>query len=325
MRKLIVGFCVVALIGGMAGVGMLAALLSTGGQRSNSWGECSIAVGDAAQGAQAASSLKGESVKIVQAIMEIGKSRNMPPRAWQVAIQAGKTESGLRNLTYGDRDSLGIFQMRPSMGWGSVQQVTNVEYQINKFYDVLLQVPGWQQMRPGEAAQRVERSAFPSRYHRWEPMAAHLVSNSGAVANASGCEQLPPTSVLAKGVLQFAGDQIGKPYVWGAEGPSTFDCSGLTQAAWAASGVRIPRVTQDQYAQGGQQIPLNRAQPGDLIFWGTGRDPNAVHHVALYLGNNEVLHAPQPGEVVERTKMWDGGELMPSAVRPVPGNAGAAA
>lgn len=104
----------------------------------------------------------------------------------------------------------------------------------------------------------------------------------------------------------------------GAAGPSAFDCSGLTQMAWKAAGVTIPKHSQAQYHEGGQKVPLSQAQPGDLVFWGYGRDPDSVHHVALYLGDNEILHAPQPGENVERTKMWDGGELLPMVVRPAP-------
>ena len=319
MRKLVVAVVVLAGFGALVGLGVLTALLGGGGQRSG-WSQCSADLGPwgdgAGRGERDARSLNEESVKIAQRIIEIGKQRNLPPRAWQVAIQAGKTESQLANVSHGDRDSLGIFQMRPTMGWGNAEQLTNVDYEINKFYDVLQEVSGWQTMRPGTAAQRVERSGFPLRYHEWEPMAAHLVSVEGQVAGFSGCEDLPPASVLAGRAIDFGDDQIGKPYVWGAAGPDAFDCSGLTQQAWRAAGVDIPKYSQTQYTQGGKQVPLSEAQPGDLVFWGYGRDPSAIHHVAMYLGNNEILQAPQPGQNVERTKMWDGGELLPMAVRP---------
>jgi hypothetical protein len=205
------------------------------------------------------------------------------------------------------------------MGWGSPTQVTDVDYQINKFYNVLLGIPHWQELRPGDAAQTVESSGYPLRYHQWEPMAAHLVSVEGQVRGFSGCERMPAASVLANRAIDYANHQIGKPYVWGAAGPDTFDCSGLVQQAWKAAGVDIPKYTQTQYEQGGQQVPISQAQPGDLVFWGSGRDPKATHHVAMYLGNNEIVQAPQPGENVEKTKMWDGGELLPMAVRPAGG------
>ncbi|MER7082489.1 Cell wall-associated hydrolases (invasion-associated proteins) [Saccharopolyspora kobensis] len=319
MRKLVVAFVVLAGFAGLIGVGAVTMLLSGGGGRAG-WSSCSSSLGPWGDGAERgqrdAAKLSGESLGIVQRIIEIGQQRGLPPRAWQIAIQAGKTESNLANLYHGDRDSLGIFQMRPSMGWGTVQQVTDVDYQINKFYDVLLEVPGWEEMRPGTAAQKVERSAFPLRYHQWEPMAAHLVSAEGDISGITACDDLPSASVLGSQALQYAHAQLGKPYVWGAAGPDTFDCSGLTQQAWKAAGVEIPKYSQTQYFQGGVHIPLNQAQPGDLVFWGSGRDPKGIHHVALYLGDEKVLHAPQPGESVEIETLWDGGELLPMVVRP---------
>ncbi|RRO19200.1 NlpC/P60 family protein [Saccharopolyspora rhizosphaerae] len=320
MRKLVVAVVVLAGFAGMIGLGALTMLISGSGGNQG-WSNCSADLGPwgdgAGRGERDARTLKPESVQIAKRIIDVGKQRGLPPRAWQIAIQAGKTESNLANVAHGDRDSLGIFQMRPSMGWGSVAQVTDVDYQINKFYDVLLAVPGWEELRPGTAAQRVERSAFPLRYHRWEPMAAHLVSVQGDVPGITGCEDLPGSSVLAEQALSYAKGQLGKPYVWGAAGPAAFDCSGLTQQAWKAAGVEIPKYSQTQYFQGGVHVPLAQAQPGDLVFWGYGRDPRGIHHVGLYLGDDQLLHAPQPGESVEVTKLWDGGQLLPTVVRPV--------
>ena len=329
MRKLLVALVLVLGFAGLVGVGALTALLAGSGGRGEGWSGCAADLGPwgdgAGRGESDAGTLSQESVDIAKRIIEIGKQRNLPPRAWQIAIQAGKTESNLKNVFHGDRDSLGIFQMRPSMGWGSEAEVTDVDYSVNKFYDVLLEIPDWEEMRPGTAAQRVERSAYPLRYHKWEPMAAHLVSVEGQVSGFSGCENLPSASVLATQALGYAQAQLGKPYVWGAAGPDTFDCSGLTQMAWKAAGVDIPKYSRTQYFQGGAQIPMAQAQPGDLVFWGYGRDPQSIHHVGLYLGDDEILHAPQPGEDVERTKMWDGGELLPMVVRPAPDMPGSSA
>lgn len=323
MRKLVLVLVMFLSFGGLVGVGAVTGLLAgMGGRQGQSWSQCSTTLGawggGEDRGKRGAQALSKEQRRIARRIIEIGKERDLPPRAWQIAIQAGKTESNLRNVHYGDRDSQGIFQMRPSMGWGSVAEVTDVEYAINKFYNVLLGVEGWKEMRPGKAAQAVERSAFPGRYHDAEALAAYLVSTKGGVRGVSGCESMPSTTVLAGQAIEYAKDQLGDPYVWGAEGPHTFDCSGLVQQAWAAAGVQIPRTTQPQYEHGGQHVPLSQAQPGDLVFWGYGRNPDSIHHVAIYLGDNRVLHAPQAGETVERTKLWDGGELMPTVVRPVP-------
>src|SRR2546429_606533 len=123
-----------------------------------------ITAGPAGSGAADAARLTDEQRGNVALIISIGKQRQLPALAWQVAIQAGMTESGLRSLSFGDRDSLGIFQMRPSMGWGTPEQVTDPVYAINKFFDVLEAVPNWKEQRPGESAQDVERSAFPDRY-----------------------------------------------------------------------------------------------------------------------------------------------------------------
>lgn len=277
--------------------------------------------GDAVTASAQATGLTGEQRQTVSLIVSVGKQRNLSPRAWQVAIQAGMTESGLRNLTYGDADSLGIFQMRPSMGWGSVAQLQDPVYEINKFYDVLLAVPDWDENRPGTAAQAVERSAFPDRYHRWEQMAAYLVENVGQVTNVTGCGQsaglaLPGNPAAAK-AIQFALAQLGKPYLWGGTGPNAFDCSGLMLRAYQAGGITLDRVAADQYRDGAM-LPVRTAQPGDLLFWGYDpSNPITIHHVAMYLGNGKMVEAQQDGVPVHvRPVSFDEAELVPQAVRP---------
>ncbi|WP_199433856.1 C40 family peptidase [Qaidamihabitans albus] len=272
-------------------------------------------------GAADATNLDAEQRDIVALIISIGKERGLSPRAWQIAIQAGMTESGLRNLNYGDRDSLGIFQMRPSMGWGTVAQVTNPPYQVNKFYDVLESVPDWQNRRPGDVAQAVERSAFPDRYHEWEPMAVHLVENMGNVPDAAGCGEgmgaaLPPNEAAAT-AIEFALGEQGKPYVWGATGPNSYDCSGLMLRAFEAAGITVPRVSRDQY-KAGAMLPVEEAQPGDMLFWAYDpADPSTIHHVAMYLGDGKIVEAQQSGVPVHtRSVSWDEAELVAQAVRP---------
>ncbi|HEX6347739.1 MAG TPA: C40 family peptidase [Umezawaea sp.] len=278
--------------------------------------------GGADKGKNDASNLKEDQRSTVAKIISIGQERKLPPLAWQVAIQAGMTESGLRPLDYGDRDSLGIFQMRPSMGWGSPAEVTDPQYAINKFYDVLLSVPDWESRRPGESAQAVERSAFPDRYHNWEAMAAFLIGELGQIADPAGCGQsngaFLATSAAAAKAIAFTKDQLGEPYLWGGNGPDAWDCSGILVKAFATADIQIPRVANDQYMKGGAYLPVREAQPGDLIFWANDpADPVTVHHVAMYLGGDEYIHAPQTGDVVKISKInWDYHELMPLAVRP---------
>ncbi|HEX2130193.1 MAG TPA: C40 family peptidase [Actinophytocola sp.] len=284
-----------------------------------------VSSGPAGSGAEDAANLTDDQRGIVARIIQIGKERNLPPRAWQIAIQAGMTESGLRPLDYGDRDSLGIFQMRPSMGWGTPEQVIDPTYAINKFYDVLEEVPNWEQQRPGESAQDVERSAFPDRYHEWEPMAAHLVGNVGLVADPTGCGQgtgmlLPPPTEAAGEAIRFALAQQGKPYQWGAltTHQNSFDCSSLMLQAYREAGITLPRVSRQQY-QAGAMLPVEQAKPGDLLFWAydTSNPVNTIHHVAMYLGDGKMVEAQQTGVPVHiREVSWDESGLVAQAVRP---------
>jgi cell wall-associated NlpC family hydrolase len=283
-----------------------------------------LTAGPVGSGAADAAKLTGEQLGNVALIISIGKQRQLPSRAWQVAIQAGMTESGLRSLNYGDRDSLGIFQMRPSMGWGTPAQVTDPVYAINKFYTVLETVPNWAAQRPGESAQDVERSAFPHRYHKWEAMAAHLIGNVGAVADPTGCGEgvgnlLPPPTQSAGSAIQFALGQQGKPYQWGAATThqNSFDCSSLMLQSYRSAGVTLPRTSREQW-QAGAYLPVAQAQPGDLLFWAYDRsNPATIHHVAMYLGDGKIVEAQQTGVPVHvRPVRFTERELMAQAVRP---------
>jgi len=97
-------------------------------------------------------------------IAAIGVRRGLPARAVSIALATAYQESKIRNLPYGDRDSVGLFQQRPSQGWGTVRQIQNEKYAISKFYEALVKVHGYETMRITEAAQRVQRSGFPEAY-----------------------------------------------------------------------------------------------------------------------------------------------------------------
>jgi len=116
-------------------------------------------------------------------IVDEARRLGLPPRAAVIAIAAARQESALRNLRYGDLDSLGLFQQRPSMGWGTVSQVLDPVYAARSFYRALADVPGWQAMPVTRAAQTVQRSAFPDAYARWELLATQVVARL-AVADA---------------------------------------------------------------------------------------------------------------------------------------------
>lgn len=117
-------------------------------------------------------------------------------------------------------------------------------------------------------------------------------------ASRSGRDDMPDlgsagaSSSRAAAALAAARSAIGRPYVWGANGPSGFDCSGLTQWSYAQAGVGLPRTSQAQrYA--GRQVPLSQAKPGDLVAY---RDD--ASHIGMYVGNGQVVHAPYPGAPV---------------------------
>lgn len=106
-------------------------------------------------------------------IAQVGRQMGAPDRAIQIALAAGLVESNLRNVNHGDRDSLGIFQQRPSQGWGTPEQVMDPTYAATQFYTRLLGMD-WQSMAPGDAAQAVQRSAFPGRYAERFPEAQSI-------------------------------------------------------------------------------------------------------------------------------------------------------
>ncbi|HYX95986.1 MAG TPA: hypothetical protein VE823_13035 [Geodermatophilus sp.] len=120
--------------------------------------------------------LTGEQVGNARTIAQVGYERGLPERAVVIALATAMQESRLRNLDYGDRDSLGLFQQRPSQGWGTPAQVQDPVYAAGKFYDGLVQVPGWDSRRLTEAADAVQRSAFPEAYQKHEGMAVELVA-----------------------------------------------------------------------------------------------------------------------------------------------------
>ncbi|PPS79510.1 C40 family peptidase [Streptomyces sp. MH60] len=163
-----------------------------------------------------------------------------------------------------------------------------------------------------QAAQEAER-------RRQEEAAQQQGSGSGSGSSGtsggtgSSDSSTPDTSngTKAEKAIAFARAQLGKPYVWGATGPGSYDCSGLTQAAWKAAGVSLPRVTYDQ-VNAGTTVSVSQAQPGDLVFF-----YDDISHVGLYIGDGMMIHAPKPGAYVrEESIFYDGESSIYSVVRP---------
>ena len=122
------------------------------------------------------------------------------------------------------------------------------------------------------------------------------ISASGTIAgSASAASGDTMTTAQLITALRAAESRLGLPYVWGAAGPASFDCSGLVQWSFAQAGVSMPRVAADQ-ARTGPAVPVSQLQPGDLLFYHTDpTDPGYISHVAIYLGSGSMIEAPEPG------------------------------
>ncbi|MFF7152999.1 NlpC/P60 family protein [Streptomyces jietaisiensis] len=118
--------------------------------------------------------LPAEQVPNAQTIVATGISLDVPKKGQVIALATAMQESRLRNLNYGDRDSLGLFQQRPSQGWGTAEQIRDPTYASEQFYKHLLKVNGWQQMTVTQAAQAVQQSGLPDAYAQWEHLATAL-------------------------------------------------------------------------------------------------------------------------------------------------------
>jgi cell wall-associated NlpC family hydrolase len=144
------------------------------------------------------------------------------------------------------------------------------------------------------STRRLQRGAFAL-------LAGAGIVLTPAVAQASTAAVTPATAVsattaTAQAAVNTAMAQRGKPYRWGGAGPSSFDCSGLTSFAYRAAGIALPRTTAAQ-AHAGAPVSRAHLRPGDLVFFYNGG------HVGIYVGNNQVVHAPTAGDVVKVTKM----------------------
>jgi cell wall-associated NlpC family hydrolase len=262
----------------------------------------------------------------------VGTGRGIPTRGLIIAVATAIQESSLRNLgdlgADNDHDSVGLFQQRPSQGWGTPQQLQDPVYASNKFYDKLLTVPNWEQLPLTEAAQAVQRSATVDAYAKWEADATALVAVSygmyGGCTGGDGMSgdgaalpadfTLPANTPDAVALAIFwAFEQLGTPYTFGGSctdphsgDPSKqCDCSSLMQQAYRHGGISLPRVTNDQQHVGTEVASVADLLPGDLIFIpgsdGSMSDPG---HVGMYIGGGLLIQAPHTGDVVKLSPVW---------------------
>lgn len=223
--------------------------------------------------------LNAEQVRIATVGIDAATRAGVGTRGAEIIVSAGLVESNLQNLTYGDRDSLGWLQQRPSKGWNNALDPVRA---ADDFFAAMNKVPNWQLMDPGAVAQKVQRSAFPSRYAERMPEARNIVATlTGAVCETT----VAAASGTAGVVLAWAQERVGHAYVLGANGPGAWDCSSFSRTAYAQVGVEMPRTAQAQrdWCAAGNcvRVPEGAEQPGDLIFWDSYLGPSKVGHVAL--------------------------------------------
>ena len=359
-------------------------------------------------------SLSAEQLRNAVIIYQVGQRMGMSTRDIQIGLITAMQESGLRNLRYGDRDSQGLFQQRPSQGWGTVAQVTDPRYAAGKFFKTLNGLGERRySMSMTQAAQAVQRSAYPNAYAKHiglvrsifpkvqaragddvrdmggrpfnitdpytvdvsdityregekfglvgqdfatasplaapeaNPLAAAneaisapdmgpLAANYGQPVEEPTLPGMPAMPVIngarewatpigpntnqsladsgafgfqkgldgwRAGVVQAAEQLLGTPYVWGGNGKGGVDCSGLV--AWAfnhGAGKHLPRVSYQQ-ANSGKRVKLSALRPGDLVAWDNSSRNNGADHIAVYVGNGQIIEAARPGTNVRRRKL----------------------
>lgn len=243
-----------------------------------------------------------------QIIYTVSRQLGLPTRAAVIAIATAMQESGLRNLTVAtDHDSLGLFQQRPSQGWGSPAQLTDPVYASTAFYARLVRVPDWQTLPLTDAAQAVQKSAYPSAYAKWEPLATQLVQGFGGTLDPTGACPLPcpptttssPTNSGSPDTTPDPGCLAGQatlaraatwltawnggpvPYLSSAN-PNTWlhgyrrDCSGYASMALALPG---PGLDTGGLAAHSTPIQKTDLRTGDLLI---NPAPGGAGHVVIF-------------------------------------------
>jgi cell wall-associated NlpC family hydrolase len=264
--------------------------------------------------------LTSEQIGNAEIIYQVGIGLGVPAYGEEIAIATAVQESRLINRTTATNyDSLGLFQQRPSQGWGTPAELTDPVYASTKFYQALEKVSGWQQLPLSTAAQDVQRSADPAAYARWQTIAGDLVTTFAGSAGScitsdgngqittSGGKNLPSGYAIPSGTpaavvtaINYAVAQLGKPYIWGGVGPTGYDCSGLVMEAYLAAGIQLPRTSQEQVLVGTPIYSDADLKAGDLLFSaGSDGTPTSPGHVAIYIGDGYVIEAPHTGADVE--------------------------
>lgn len=154
-----------------------------------------------------------------------------------------------------------------------------------------------------QAQEEADRKAEAERANRSTARASLSTKSSGSTSSdGSGASVAAPATGSAAAIVNFARAQVGKAYVMGGTGPSSFDCSGLVQAAYRQAGISLPRMSQAQ-SSAGTSVSLSALQPGDILYWGS---KGSAYHVAIYVGGGKFVGAQNPSTgIVERNLSYD--------------------
>jgi murein DD-endopeptidase MepM/ murein hydrolase activator NlpD len=201
-------------------------------------------------------------------IVTVGAGMQVPSYGWVIAIATALQESDLRNIDYGDRDSLGLFQQRPSQGWGTPAQIMDPNYAAAAFYRTLLSIPGWQRLPLTVAAQRVQVSAFPDAYSAHETEARQLVDTIAAQLGLSGG--------CAGWVLPLPADSYTLSSPFGPRGAAMHDGQDFA----APTGTPIRAAAAGTVSAAGCTSPFCD-RPGDLDAAGNPVTPGCGLRVVL--------------------------------------------
>lgn len=261
---------------------------------------------------------------VARTYIAVGKQLRIPRSGQIIAIMMALQESSLRMLANPsvptslhfpndgvgrDHDSIGSAQQRPAAGWGTVGQLMDASYNARAFYGGpsgpnrgsprgLLDIPGWQAMDKGLAAQAVQVSAFPELYARWEQTATAIVAaleGDTAPASCAGSSPVPRPagsppnlSQLRQDIVKFTQEGLGGRYVWGGTAFKAWDCSGYVQWIYRQAGIELPRV--EQWRVG---VRTDDPQPGDLVVQNP-QGPDNWGHVGIYAGDGMMWSALNP-------------------------------
>ncbi|MGM0351812.1 C40 family peptidase [Streptomyces sp. ECR3] len=297
-----------------------------------------LAEGDGASVTVAGLDAPAEQVPNAKAIVATGIALRIPARGQVVALATAFQESGLRNLTYGDRDSLGLFQQRVSQGWGTAEEILDPVHASTRYYEALRKVAGWQSLTVAQAAQAVQRSGHPEAYAAWESLATAvqralqrtLGSGAGSAGEATTAEApmdvactedgsrfgaiqagavpegygIPAHAPVAvRTAIRWAMEQLGTAYQWGgnctdARGPDPMGRCDCSSLMQQSYRVAGVSLGRTTYAQVKDGKPVSASALEPGDLLFTEGTSAAPEHVGMYIGKGLVIHAPHTGDVV---------------------------